>query len=48
MGIACAIPSPQSLSEGLIHAADRHLYRAKQSGRNQIISHSKLTQQTAL
>lgn len=44
VGVACTIPAQNSLSEDLIHIADRHLYLAKQSGRNQIIAHSELTQ----
>lgn len=48
IGIACAVPTPHSVSEELIHTADRRLYQAKQAGRNQIISHFEFAQPTAL
>jgi diguanylate cyclase (GGDEF)-like protein len=42
IGVSCVVPVLDMPSEELIHFADRHLYLAKQQGRNQIISTSAL------
>ncbi len=37
VGVACQIPTPDTLPQGLIDRADQALYRAKQAGRNCVI-----------
>ncbi len=40
IGVASIIPAPQLVPEALIQASDQALYRAKQAGRNRIMSQS--------
>ncbi|GBO54378.1 hypothetical protein APA_2326 [Pseudanabaena sp. lw0831] len=41
LGVACLIPTPDSIAEELIASADQSLYEAKAQGRNRAISMSK-------